>query len=159
MANKGAARAEALAEATRAASVQSKTNTTEETAHVERLLFGVDSEIQADDILQNNISMFEWVVRNKVFPVFWGRNLLGENALTKEEIDFIHSKGCKIAVTYTDVHEKKTVEQGRSAGEISTALAFDLEIPQGTAIFLNVGEESVSRNYLKGFAEELIESG
>lgn len=159
MANKGAAHAKALAEATRAASVQSKTNTTEETAHVERLLFGVDSEIQVDDILQNNISMFEWVVRNKVFPVFWGRNLLGENPLTKEEVDFVHSKGCKIAATYTDVLEKKTVEQGRSAGEIAAALAFDLEIPQGTAIFLNVGEESVSRNYLKGFAEELIESG
>ena len=62
-----------------------------------RLLFGVDSKIQADDILQNNISEFEWVVRNKVYPNFWGRNLVGENCLTKKEIDFLHEKGCKIA--------------------------------------------------------------
>ena len=158
MACKGAKHTKALAEAARVAAVQPKTKTAEEAVPVERLLFGVDSEIQANDILQNNISMFEWVVRNKIYPNFWGRNLVGENALTKEEIDFIHSKGCKIAATYTDVGEKQTEEQGKLAGEKAVALAFDLEIPQGIAIFLNINEESASRDYLKGFAEELIES-
>ena len=33
---------------------------------VERLLFGVDSKIQANDLLQNNIDHFEWVTRNKI---------------------------------------------------------------------------------------------
>ena len=93
MACKGAKHAKALAEASRVAAVQPKTKTAEEAVPVERLLFGVDSEIQANDILQNNISMFEWVIRNKIHPNFWGRNLLGENALTKDEIEFIHSKG------------------------------------------------------------------
>ena len=123
------------------------------------LLFGVDSSIQANDLLQNNISMFEWVIRNKVHPNFWGRNLLGENALTKDEIEFIHSKGCKIAAVYNDSGDKQTEEQGKSAGEVAVALAFDLEIPQGSAIFLDIGEESASKDYLKGFAEELVESG
>lgn len=159
MACKGAKHAKALAEASRVAAVGPKTKTADEAVPVERLLFGVDSQIQASDILQNNISMFEWVVRNKAYPNFWGRNLLGENALTKDEIDFIHSKGCKIAAIYIDPDEKQTEEQGKSAGEIAVALAFDLEIPQGSAIFLNIGEESVNRDYLKGFAEELIESG
>lgn len=159
MACKGAAHAKALAMASKVPAVQSKTKIAEEKAFVERLLFGVDSEIQANDILQNNISMFEWVVRNKVFPNFWGRNLLGDNALTREEIDFIHSKGCKIAATYMDAGEKRTEKQGKAAGEIAAAVAFDLEIPHGCAIFLNVGEESASRDYLKGFAQELIESG
>lgn len=159
MACKGAAHAKALAEASRVAAVQPKTKTAGEAVPVERLLFGVDSEIQANDILQNNISMFEWVVRNKVHPNFWGRNLLGENALTKDEIDFIHSKGCKIAAVYTDSGDKQTEEQGKSAGEIAVALAFDLETPQDSAIFLNIGEESANKDYLKGFAEELIESG
>ena len=94
MACKGAKHAKALAEASRAAAVGPKTKTAEEAVPVEKLLFGVDSEIQANDILQNNISMFEWVIRNKIHPNFWGRNLLGENALTKDEIEFIHSKGC-----------------------------------------------------------------
>ena len=153
MACKGAKHAKALAEASRVATVGPETKTAEEAVSVERLLFGVDTEVQANDILQNNISMFEWVVRNKMFPNFWGRNLLGENALTKEEIDFIHSKGCKIAATYIDRGEKQTEEQGKSAGEIAVALAFDLEIPQGTAVFLNIGEESANKNYLKGFAD------
>ncbi|MBQ3258893.1 MAG: DUF1906 domain-containing protein [Clostridia bacterium] len=147
------------AEASRAAAVQSKIKTAEEAVFVGRLLFGVDSKIQANDILQNNISMFEWVVRNKIYPNFWGRNLVGENALTKQEIDFIHSKACKIAAVYNDLGEKQSEEQGKSAGEIAVALAFDLEIPQGSALFLDIGEESASKDYLKGFAEELIESG
>ena len=53
-----------------------------------KILFGVDSKIQTDDLLQNNITEFEWVVRNKLYPKFWGRNLTGENCLTKEEIEF-----------------------------------------------------------------------
>ena len=158
MACKNVSHAKALALASRVAAVQPKTKTAEEAVPVERLLFGVDSEIQVNDILQNNISMFEWVVRNKIHPNFWGRNLLGENALTKDEIDFIHSKGCKSAAIYTDTGEKRTAEQGKAAGEIAVALAFDLEIPQGSAVFLNIGEDSASRDYLRGFAEELIES-
>ena len=46
----------------------------------ERLLFGVDSHTPSNDILQNNLTEFEWAVRNKVYPNFWGRNLTGENA-------------------------------------------------------------------------------
>lgn len=115
MACKGTKHAKATAEATQAtaATVQAEVKTTEVQAPVSRLLFGVDSKIQANDILQNNISEFEWVVRNKVYPNFWGRNLVGENALTKDEIAFIHSKGCKIAAIYTDSGEKKTEEQGK----------------------------------------------
>ena len=63
---------------------------------VTRLLFGVDSKIQANDLLQNNIEEFEWVVRNKIYPNFYGRYLTGENCLTKDEIKFLHRKGCKI---------------------------------------------------------------
>ena len=58
---------------------------------VSRLLFGVDSKIQANDLLQNNIDQFEWVVRNKIYPNFYGRYLTGENCLTKDEIKFLAS--------------------------------------------------------------------
>lgn len=79
---------------------------------VNRLLFGVDSAIQANDLLQNNIEEFEWIVRNKIYPNFYGRFLTGENCLTKEEIDFLHSKGCKIAAIYADEGAKQTEEPG-----------------------------------------------
>ena len=49
---------------------------------VDRLLFGVDSQIQSNDLLQNNIEQFEWVVRNKIYPNFYGRNLVGKSCLT-----------------------------------------------------------------------------
>ena len=125
-----------------------------------RLLFGVDSKIQADDILQNNISEFEWVVRNKVYPNFWGRNLVGENSLTKQEIDFLHEKGCKIAAIYTSLDAKQTEEQGKIVAKKIDVVAMELGIPQGTAIFLEIGEsENVTRDYMRGFAEGLIEEG
>ena len=72
------------------------------TDNVERLLFGVDSRTPSGTALQNNLTQFEWVVRNKIYPNFWGRNLVGENALTRDEIEFIHSKGCKIAADFGD---------------------------------------------------------
>ncbi len=123
-----------------------------------RLLFGVDSKIQADDILQNNISEFEWVVRNKVYPNFWGRNLVGENALTKKEIEFLHNKGCKIAAIYTDQGAKTTEEQGKILAKKIDVTAYELGIPEGTAIFLEIGEgENVTRDFMKGFAAILDE--
>ena len=125
-----------------------------------RLLFGVDSRIQADDILQNNISEFEWVVRNKVYPNFWGRNLVGENSLTKQETDFLHEKGCKIAAIYTSLDAKQTEEQGKIVAKKIDVVAMELGIPQGTAIFLEIGEsENVTRDYMRGFAEGLVEEG
>ena len=125
-----------------------------------RLLFGVDSKIQADDILQNNISEFEWVVRNKVYPNFWGRNLVGENCLTKKEIAFLHEKGCKIAAIYTSLDAKETEEQGKIVANKIDVVATELGIPQGAAIFLEIGEsENVTRDYMRGFAAGVVEEG
>ena len=126
----------------------------------ERLLFGVDSRTPSDDILQNNLTEFEWVVRNKVYPNFWGRNLVGENCLTKKEIDFLHEKGCKIAAIYTSLDAKETEEQGKIVAKRIDVVAMELGIPQGTAIFLEIGEsENVTRDYMRGFAAGLVEEG
>ncbi len=160
MACKGAVHAKALAEASKVAAVRPETKTAEEAIPVKRLLFGVNSEIQANDILQNNISMFEWAVRNKAYPNFWGRYLTGKNALTKEEIDFLHSKGCKIAAIHADSGEKRTEEQGQLLAKKTDILAFELGIPEGTAIFLEIGENEIaSRDFMRGFASMLLNEG
>ncbi len=162
MACKGAKNKTASVEAKQVAvaAVQTEVQSTEAQAPVSRLLFGVDSKIQANDILQNNISMFEWVVRNKIYPNFWGRNLVGKNALTKEEIAFIHSNGCKIAAIYTDDGEKKTEEQGKIIAKKIDVVALELGIPEGTAVFLEIADgEEPSRDYMKGFAAGLEEEG
>ena len=128
--------------------------------NVDRLLFGVDSKIQANDLLQNNIEEFEWVVRNKIYPNFYGRHLVGENGLTKDEINFLHSKGCKIAAIYSDEGEKVTEEQGTILAKKIDIRALELGIPDGSVIFLEIGEnETATRDFMRGFARSLMLEG
>ncbi len=127
---------------------------------VNRLLFGVDSKIQANDLLQNNIEEFEWVVRNKIYPNFYGRYLTGEDSLTRDEIKYLHDKGCKIAAIYASDDEKKTEEQGTIMAKKIDIRALELGIPEGTVVFLEIGEnEEVSRDFMRGFAKSLMVEG
>lgn len=127
---------------------------------VTRLLFGVDSKTQATDLLQNNIDEFEWVVRNKIYPNFYGRYLNGENCLTKEEIASLHIKGCKIAAIYADGGPKQTEEQGGILAKKIDIRALELGVPTGSAIFLEIGEEeTVTSDFMKGFAKSLLVEG
>ncbi len=143
-----------------AASVQTSATVSEVAKSVDRLLFGADSEIPANDLLQNNIKEFEWVVRNKIYPNFYGRYLTGENGLTKKEIRFLHNKGCKIAAIYVDEGEKQTKEAGTVLAKKMDIRAFELGIPEGTAIFLEIGDnEPVNRDFMKGYANALLAAG
>ena len=127
---------------------------------VTRLLFGIDTKIETDDLLQNNITQFEWAVRNKIYPNFVGRYLTGENSLNKEEIKFLHSKGCKIALICSDEGEKEREEQGRLLAKKIDIRALELGIPEGVAIFLEIGDnETVTRDFMLGFAKTLIAEG
>ncbi len=127
---------------------------------VTRLLFGVDSKTQANDLLQNNIDEFEWVVRNKIYPNFFGRYINEENCLTKEEIAFLHDKGCKIAAIYTDNTPKETEEQGAILAKKIDIRALELGVPAGSAIFLEIGEEeTVTTDFMKGFVKSLLVEG
>ena len=117
---------------------------------VNRMLFGVDSHFQANDLLQNNLEKFEWVVRNKIYPNFYGRYLSGENCLTKEEIKFLHNKGCKIALIYAEDGEKQTEEYGMKLAKKISSRALELDIPEGVAIFLEIDENTpVNYDFIK----------
>lgn len=127
---------------------------------VERLFFGVNSKTPAMELLQNNLTEYEWVSRNKISPNFWGRHILGKKALSKEEIDFLSSKGCLIVAICTDEGEKSTEDQGKSFGDQAIKAAVGLDIPVGKAIFLELTEEEAfTTEYLQGFANELLSSG
>ena len=124
------------------------------------MFFGVDSNVRADDLLQNHITEFEWVLRNKIYPHFWGRNMVGENSLTKEEIHFLHGKACKIAPIYKDADEKITEEQGRVLAKKIEMEAMKLGIPEETAIFLEIEEnETATRDFMRGYAKALLKDG
>ena len=139
---------------------QPEASTPVKSAKRERLLFCVDSKVQANDLLQNNIDLFEWVKRNKIYPCLWGRNINGENSLTKEEIQFLHKKGCMIALIYKPHGEMKTDTQGKDIANKISMRALELDIFGGTTIFLEIGEnENASRDFMRGFAKTLIELG
>ena len=135
-------------------------NTPASTQTVTRLLFGVDSQNQADNILQNNLTQFEWVKRNKIYPAFWGRNIVGKNALTKEEIKFLQYKCCQIAPIYYNSNRKESAEQGVSDAKEVISIALKLEIPMDVAIYLVIdAKEKITRKYMYSFAKTLIAEG
>jgi hypothetical protein len=126
----------------------------------ERLLFGVDSKVNADDVLQNNINHFEWICRNKIYPNFIGRNINGEYKLTREEIDFLHKKGCKIAAIYHANDPKRTEEQGEILAKKVKIAAFELPIPDKMAIFLEIDDsEDATAEFMCGFAKSILKIG
>ncbi len=125
----------------------------------EQLLFGVDSEMQANDVLQNNLTVFDWVTRNKLYPNFWVRNINGKNCLSREEIEFIHDKGCMVAALYSSNTLMEAEEQGELAAAKAVLKAIELGIPKGTALFLEIPEEGATREFLLGFAKAVLEDG
>lgn len=131
-----------------------------EDAISERLLFGASSRTQTNDLLQNNIEQFEWIVRNKVYPDFYGRYMTGENCLTREEIASLHQNGCKVAAIYSCDDVKQTEQDGRILAKKIDVRALELGIPEGVAIFLELGEnERVSTDFMRGFAKALMDEG
>ena len=134
--------------------------TAAESTSVKRLLFGIDSAVSANTVLQNNLTEFEWAVRNKVYPNFWGRNLTGENSLTKEEVDFLHQQGCKVTATDKSEGPMETEEEGLLQAKKTVAAAMKLEIPAGAVIFLKIAADTtVTTVYMKGYALGLLSEG
>ena len=131
-----------------------------DTSVATKLIFGVNSKVKANTILQNNLTEFEWVVRNKLYPAFWGRNIVGENALDKEEIDFLQNKGCQIAPIYCASGADSSEEQGKIEAQIAIDRAKELGVSDGIAIFLEIPETfKISREYMRGYAKALLDNG
>ena len=125
---------------------------------VSDLIFGVDSASPANVMLQNNLSMLEWVTRNKVYPVFWGRNLNGDGRLTAQEITYLYLAGCKIAAIYVPDGERNTEEMGAQDAAAALKLAEDLCIPRDAAIFTETNDTETTA-YLKGYAQGVLAQG
>ena len=124
------------------------------------LLFGVDSRTPAHTKLQNNLLEFEWVRRNKLYPVFWGRNINDKDALTKEEINFLHRKCCKIALQYVSHGPKNSEANGKQDGKEAVELVESFQVPKGKVVFLEIpAKEEAIGAYMKGFCQTLLEKG
>ena len=75
--------------------------------------FGVDTETRVDELLQNNITLFDWIRKNQGFPYFIGRRINGDNALTSEEMSYIASNGSKAIPILTAVSEKSAKDNAK----------------------------------------------
>lgn len=129
---------------------------------VETLLFGVDSGAPVDRLFQNSLTQFEWVVRNKPYPHFWGKFFGGRYAVTAEEIDSLHALGCKVALLYNGYGADAvgTERQGRIDAKKAFIAAAALGVPPGCALFLDAYDaEGMTAEYMKGFAGSLARDG
>lgn len=127
---------------------------------VERLLFGIDSDFNSNNMLQNNLTLLEWARRNKKMPAFCGRNLVGDNCLTQEEVKFLHSYGCKIALTFSSFEPKLTENDGKMYARKALHAASKFDIAQQNAIFLEIQDfEEVTTEFMFGYASALLAIG
>lgn len=117
--------------------------------------FGVDTKTRVDELLQNNITLFDWIRKNQGFPYFIGRRINGENALTSEEMSYISSNGSKVIPILTSVSEKSANDNAR----IAITLLEDLVIEKNTPVFVEINANKVTDEFLKDFATEVLSGG
>ena len=126
------------------------------------MFFGVDSTSKSDMILQNNLTLFEWVVRNQSHPYFWGRNIVGDNALTKSEVDFLNNNGCKVIPIYNNIQKsnKTTQEEGMLDANNTINIISKLGITSGETLYLQIEPSAnLTAEYMLGYAKTIVDNG
>lgn len=123
--------------------------------------FGVSSEAPANQRLKNGYTLYDWVMRQKGFPLFWGRTLFGTNCITKEEIQFLRDKDCKILLIDRELTEREVSRTDGSDSAmrvVEAAKALNIPTERGIAILAEIKSEwSVNHNWMISFAQ-IIES-
>lgn len=127
------------------------------------IIYGADSKFPANTKLTNGFYLYDWVVRKSCYPSFWGRAITGEGTITREEIDFLKSRNCKIACMVTHINEVEiSGNEGINDAWIAIKAAKALGIPEnsGIALFAYIPSDwSVNHNWMIGYAKTLFENG
>lgn len=126
-------------------------------------IFGVNSVTPSNTKLKNGYTMYDWVIRERCFPTFWGRSLNGENPITAEEIGFLRSKDCKILLVIRDLTEAR-VSSNNGAEDalraIEAAKALGIQQNAGIALFAEIKPEwSINHNWMISFAGTILANG
>ena len=128
-----------------------------------RTIFGVSSATPLNKKLKNGYTLHDWIKRKNCFPAFCLRTLTGQDAITQEEIDFLHQKDCKVGLVIRDISEAQ-ISSNRDYGVAERAIeaAKALGIPQNAGITLFVEVDpmwSVNHNWMLSFAHKLVMNG
>ena len=125
--------------------------------------FGVNSVTPINKKLKNGYTMYDWIRRQKCFPVFCMRTLSGEGQITKDEIDFLRAKECKIGLVIRDLTEARiSASNGTEDALKALEAAKTLGVPQneGIALFAEIKPEwSVNHNWMISFAQTISARG
>lgn len=127
------------------------------------MYFGVNSNYPSNAKLTNGYDLYHWVMRMSSPPAFWGRNIVGDQKLTKEEADFLHEKHCAVALIYngfseSDMSKINGVEDGIKAANAARELA--VPVNQNIAIFADINDAwSVNHNWMIGFSSSVLREG
>lgn len=128
-----------------------------------KTIFGVSSVTPINKKLKNGYTMYDWVKRQKCFPAFCMRTLCGEGAITKEEIEFLRDKDCKIGLVIRNLTEAM-VSTNFAAKEAMFAIeeAKKLNVPQnkGIVLFAEIQSDwSVNHDWMISFAQIVFNNG
>lgn len=127
------------------------------------IIYGADSTMPANTKLTNGYTLYEWVMRKSCFPSFWARDIEGENAISKDEIDYLRRKKCRIALVLRELAETEISQNDGAAMAIKAIeAAKTLGVPQykEKAIFAFFNPEwSVNHNWMINFAAQLVNNG
>ena len=128
-----------------------------------KIIFGVSSTTPANKKLKNGYTLYEWIMRQKCFPRFWGRTILGEDSITDKEIEYLKSKDCKILPIMQDLSEEAV--SGINGAEdalraINAAESLGIPKNEGIAIFAKIEPEwSINHNWMINYASNLFYNG
>ena len=126
-------------------------------------IFGARSSVPANKKLSNGYTLYEWIMRMNCPPVFWARSLTGSNKLTAEEIDFLKSKNCKIALIYDNLTEEKvSTNFGEDEGLKAVEALKELGVPDTTdvTVFAAIDDSwTVNHNWMINFFITLLRNG
>jgi len=127
------------------------------------MIFGASSTVEANTRLKNGYSIFDWAMRMRGFPAFWGRTISGDNRISEEEIEFLREKSCKIALIFDDLTEVSVSGIDGTDDAMRAVAALDeLSVPAGeeVAVFAAIRDEwSVNHNWMITFAAVLSANG
>lgn len=120
--------------------------------------WGVDS---AENVTDN---LFQCVVHNLGYPVFWGRYLVRvprvSEGLTKQEILFIHSKGVKLLLIYNSIQSPMGYGRGYAAAIDAVLSAQILGVSKGVPLFANIERSfQIDAEWIQGWTEAIVMSG
>lgn len=117
--------------------------------------FGVDTETKVDELLQHNLTLFDWIRKNQGFPYFVGRRINGENALTKAELNYIRNNGSKAIPIFKPYLEMC----GKDNARVAVAILEELEMEKGISVYAELDANNATEEFLKDFVSAILDNG